>query len=973
MAVDAEVIGTNSFNLKFKNYLRDFYVFQFKEKGVHFKAKGIKKKAKEDKGDIVFTENDEKSEKPENDKIILDNMFNADSLRLKYALPSELGIVWSNGDYFDSKTNSIVPNRVNKRVECITADTRRLQSNPFFELYDYCSDFSRKGGYGFSLVYSLLVYYNLGKYFCRNGQSFTDYKTESSIKKGLIELALKREAEDRGGNVKDASYWSTLPNEKKRKYAQLAIDDFLAESVSYRDGYEYIALNNKTIVFENDEFIIKNNSLGFVNKKMLFAFMQTQDLSIGEKGFTNKLKELTCLGILKEKKEENQLFYALSDMLLSNFVDNDDLLNRLTDLVSFFSQSVALGEVGKYILQKLPKKTENIFYYKHNYLLSRALNDYNVIDLLSAIKNKLWIEVEYRNATAHDLKYQRLICYPLEIRDSVTNGRQHLIYYHPKYRSVSAIRVDFIDKILVGHYQEPEFFDDDIERAKVLNDCTWGTSFDNFKEGNVKSDIITNKVRILISCSEEESYIEIRVRRETRNILKCERITHTKYGECLEITGNISSFREITSWLRSLTTRILLFEVNGKEDLTYLELVNESYDRYTRNTNEKGNKKSNFEKLPVEQEKVLLNDDNSKFRPDYKYLYHNILFNNIFSKEFRKLGLLLEQIIESETIDYDLLRKLFKKAFHYEIVNDREKKFDVFIDHFTKTQSIKRQSSIFAWYEDVLKPKYSLINGVNFDSFNQIIPLTTVEIQWLRSILINPFAKMFLSEVEITKFLNWLQDEELFDINSIVVYDKFLTNKDFYLRENFGEIERLIISSIKKHNKVFVNYKAQGKAFNDLCCCPIYLEFSKRDDTIRLIALNNSNKVMTLNLERIISVKATNLHFDKEHALKIVEDFNQKNERNLILLFKEEKNVPDRILNEFSCYKKKCIKYGDDNYRMILYYDKNDTLEIVVRILAYGPYVTVSEDTGDVKSEITKRLKHQLLISRELEHQEKDI
>ena len=42
MQVDAELISSENFNIKFKNYLRDFYIYQFKERGSDFKIRGTK-------------------------------------------------------------------------------------------------------------------------------------------------------------------------------------------------------------------------------------------------------------------------------------------------------------------------------------------------------------------------------------------------------------------------------------------------------------------------------------------------------------------------------------------------------------------------------------------------------------------------------------------------------------------------------------------------------------------------------------------------------------------------------------------------------------------------------------------------------------------------------------------------------------------------------------------------------------------
>ena len=75
------------------------------------------------------------------------------------------------------------------------------------------------------------------------------------------------------------------------------------------------------------------------------------------------------------------------------------------------------------------------------------------------------------------------------------------------------------------------------------------------------------------------------------------------------------------------------------------------------------------------------------------------------------------------------------------------------------------------------------------------------------------------------------------------------------------------------------------------------------------------------------------------------------------------KNVPERILSEFSCYEKTCIKYGNGKYCMTLFYNILDDNEIVIRLLSYGSLITVDEDTGTVLNEIKTRLKKQLTLS----------
>jgi hypothetical protein len=56
-----------------------------------------------------------------------------------------------------------------------------------------------------------------------------------------------------------------------------------------------------------------------------------------------------------------------------------------------------------------------------------ALNDFNRKDLLDAIEQKKWCRIEYKRAAGSTLSTE-LLCMPLEIRSSVVNGREFLIF-----------------------------------------------------------------------------------------------------------------------------------------------------------------------------------------------------------------------------------------------------------------------------------------------------------------------------------------------------------------------------------------------------------------------------------------------------------------------------------------------------------------------------------------------------------------
>ena len=184
MAVDAELISSESFNLKFKNYLRDFYVYQFKERGRDFKAKGIKERAeKEDAGENELLSKDLFN------KDIVDRTFYSDAKRLQYALEQSAGVSWNKGDYADIKKNRIDVKRKNKRVECITVDSREIAGNPFFSVYQLCSEGTRVSSTYFSFVYILLVYFQLGKRVKRTASVPLTHGQEEELNEYLQVLA----------------------------------------------------------------------------------------------------------------------------------------------------------------------------------------------------------------------------------------------------------------------------------------------------------------------------------------------------------------------------------------------------------------------------------------------------------------------------------------------------------------------------------------------------------------------------------------------------------------------------------------------------------------------------------------------------------------------------------------------------------------------------------------------------------------
>lgn len=136
------------------------------------------------------------------------------------------------------------------------------------------------------------------------------------------------------------------------------------------------------------------------------------------------------------------------------------------------------------------------------------------------------------------------------------------------------------------------------------------------------------------------------------------------------------------------------------------------------------------------------------------------------------------------------------------------------------------------------------------------------------------------------------------------------------------------------------------------------LEYSNKDDKFR-IYYKKENSVSVYNLERINSVEILSDGYNRNLAEKSIKNYILNQRKEITLEFANVKNIPDRLLTEFTPWEKLCTRL-DDRYNVTIKYDKQDSLEIVTRLLPYGKNIKILNDTGNVKAELENRIKKQL-------------
>lgn len=138
---------------------------------------------------------------------------------------------------------------------------------------------------------------------------------------------------------------------------------------------------------------------------------------------------------------------------------------------------------------------------------------------------------------------------------------------------------------------------------------------------------------------------------------------------------------------------------------------------------------------------------------------------------------------------------------------------------------------------------------------------------------------------------------------------------------------------------------------------PIVVEFSKRNNKfqVKLQSCAN-NKFYTINLTQIKCVKVDNEKFEYCQALEEYQEYRNNRECSVKIQFYDVRNMEDRILTEFSPWKKYCIYDRKTHiYTLDIFYHKDEELVLVVRLMGYGLGIHFVEKEHSIAREILRR------------------
>ena len=224
-------------------------------------------------------------------------------------------------------------------------------------------------------------------------------------------------------------------------------------------------------------------------------------------------------------------------------------------------------------------------------------------------------------------------------------------------------------------------------------------------------------------------------------------------------------------------------------------------------------------------------------------------------------------------------------------------------------------------------------------------PLTTLEKQWLKALLLDPRILLFDPSEE------GLEDvEPLFTPDQFVYFDRY-ADGDPYDDPRYIEHFRLIIRAMHEKRKLRVRFHGHRRTRQSYICIPYKLEYSSKDDKFRLIT-GFRNKPLTVNLSRIDSVHILEPWDESEYLQP------REKEKTLVMELYDSRNSLERAMLHFSDLEKETERIDEKHYRITLNYKQGDETEILIRILSFGPVLKVIEPETMVK-QIRERLERQ--------------
>ncbi|MGM0125570.1 hypothetical protein IGI37_002969 [Enterococcus sp. AZ194] len=221
---------------------------------------------------------------------------------------------------------------------------------------------------------------------------------------------------------------------------------------------------------------------------------------------------------------------------------------------------------------------------------------------------------------------------------------------------------------------------------------------------------------------------------------------------------------------------------------------------------------------------------------------------------------------------------------------------------------------------------------------------TTLERRWLKTVTTDPRLLFFMSPSEITALQEQLKEEEpLFDLASLTYYDQFNQIDSFVgLAQQQAHFKELL-TAIQEKACLKITYQRRQSAPEKVrLYVPFKLEYSPKNNLFRVRAwriLRTDRFEVTLNLDRIHAIQPVEETRDYL-ALPIT---SQRKQAEVTCVLIDKRQALKRSMSHFADYHKTTRRLDENRYQLTIQYHSADETELLIRLLSFGPFITVTK------------------------------
>lgn len=222
----------------------------------------------------------------------------------------------------------------------------------------------------------------------------------------------------------------------------------------------------------------------------------------------------------------------------------------------------------------------------------------------------------------------------------------------------------------------------------------------------------------------------------------------------------------------------------------------------------------------------------------------------------------------------------------------------------------------------LLDPDYSTLL-----SQRPAMPLTLLQKRWMKALLLDPRVQLFQPDAA------GLEDvQPLFRPEWLVYFDR-CAEGDAYADPDYIRCFRTILTALREKKQLQVAFLDGKGNRHRTVVSPQYLEYSEKDDRFRLAA--EGFRPWVINLSRIEDCRLLEAAAYSTHQIF-------RHTECLTMELTDERAALERVLLHFSHLEKETRRLDDTHYQVTLHYDKNDEMELLIRILSFGAVVQVT-------------------------------